>query len=70
MRKKNFKFAKGVYYFNVRNGQQNITIKRANKNEAVQAFTSYKQIGKDCEWLGVWEGKKFGETSSPTKAVA
>ena len=70
MRKKNFKFAKGMYYFNVRSGQQNITIKRAVKAEAVQAYLSYVEIGKDCEWLGVFNGKKFDESSSPNKAVA
>ncbi len=70
MRNKNFKYAKGVYYFNVRNGQQNITIKRVKKNEAVMAFSAYKQNGKDVTWLGCWDGKKWQENTAPTKAEA
>jgi len=69
-RNKNFKYAKGVYYFNVRNGQQNITIKRVKKNEAVMAYSGYKQNGKDVTWLGCWNGKKWDESTAPTKAVA
>ena len=70
MRNKNFKYAKGVYYFVVRNGQQNITIKRVKKNEAVMAFSAYKQNGKDVTWLGCWDGKKWQESSAPTSAEA
>ena len=60
----------GKYYFNVRNGQQSITIMRENKKQAVDAYLSYKQIGKDCEWLGCWNGKKFDESSAPVGNAA
>jgi len=63
---KKFDYGKGVYYFNIRNGGHNsITIKRTDKDEAVRRFLSYKNLGKDCEWLGKWDGKKFIESSLP-----
>lgn len=65
MRKKNFKMGEGKYYFNVRNGQQSITIMREIKNQAANAFLSYKQMGKDCEWLGCWNGKSFDDSTAP-----
>ncbi len=70
MRKKNFKMGEGKYYFNVRNGQQNITIMRDTKKQASNAFLNYKQIGKDCEWLGCWNGKDFSETKAPVSNAA
>ena len=63
---KKFDYGQGIYYFNIRNGGHNsITIKRKNKDEAINRYLSYKSLGKDCEWLGKWEGKKFVETSQP-----
>ena len=56
---------KGSYYFNVKSGQQMITISRKDKQTAVNAFLSYKKVGKTCEWLGCWNGKTFNETTPP-----
>lgn len=68
MASKKFEYGEGVYYFNIRNGgQSSITIKRMVKNEAVDRFWSYKNLGKEVEWLGKWDGKKFTETSMPSK---
>ena len=70
MAKKNYSLGEGFYYFNIKNGQQQITIKRKTKEDAVYAFNSYVDVGKTCEWLGKWEGKKFGETKTPTPNAA
>lgn len=71
MSKLNKKFAlgEGKYYFNIRSGQQTITIKRKSKGEAANAYWNYIGVGKDCEWLGLWNGKKFEETAPPAKAA-
>ncbi len=68
MKKKNFKLGVGKYYFNIRNGQQTILITRGEKSDAVYTFLSYLKNGKDCEWLGCWNGKSFDETQSPAAA--
>ena len=68
--KKQFTLGVGEYYFNIRTGQQNITLSRSEKKDAVYAFLNYVELGKDVEWLGKWEGKKFSETSTPTKKAA
>ena len=65
MRKKNFTMGKGCYYFNVKSGQQVITIYREDKRAAVNAFLNYKKVGKTCEWLGCWNGKPYDETNPP-----
>lgn len=65
--KKKFTMGAGKYYFNVSSGHASILIHRDEKEEAVRSFLSYKRIGKDCEWLGLWNGKGFEETSSPSK---
>jgi len=68
MASKKFEYGEGIYYFNIRNGgQSSITIKREKKNEAVDRYTSYKNLGKEVEWLGKWDGKKFTETNTPSK---
>ncbi|MDX1478200.1 MAG: hypothetical protein R3301_10885 [Saprospiraceae bacterium] len=60
---KKFEFAKGVYYFNINKGyNNNITIKRMDKDAALHAYNGYLRTFKDkCEWLGKWDGKKFVE---------
>jgi len=68
--KKQFTLGVGKYYFNIRTGQQNITICRTDKNDAIYAYLNYVEIGKDVEWLGRWEGKKFSETTSPNSKAA
>ncbi|MEM1320965.1 MAG: hypothetical protein AAGG75_12000 [Bacteroidota bacterium] len=70
MSKKNFKMGVGNYYFNVRNGQSQITIMRKNKQEAEYTFLRYQSLGKDCNWLGCWNGKSFDETTTPTGKAA
>jgi len=67
--KKHFTLGVGKYYFNIRTGQQNITMSRADKKEATYAYLKYVELGKDVEWLGRWEGKKFSETTAPKKAA-
>lgn len=68
--KKHFTLGVGKWYFNIRTGQQNITMSRAEKKDAVYAYLNYLELGKDCEWLGRWEGKKFSETTAPTNKAA
>jgi len=65
-RNKKFDFGQENYYFEIRNGSiGRITIKRKEKQEAVYTFLNYKRVGKNVEWLGKWEGKKFVETEEP-----
>lgn len=60
---KKFDFGTDVYYFNVKNGyNNNITIKRKTRKEAIQSFQQYVKTKKNCEWLGRWNGKKFEES--------
>ncbi len=68
MASKKFDYGQGIYYFSIRSGgQSSITIKRTNKNEAAMRFYSYKNLGKEVEWLGMWNGKKFEDTGMPPK---
>ncbi len=64
-RTKKFEFGKGIYYFNIKKGyNNNITIKREEKQKAVDAYRQYLKTQKEnCEWLGKWDGKKFIEDS-------
>lgn len=68
--KKKFELGVGKYYLNIRNGQQNITLSRTKKSDAIYAYLNYVQLGKDCEWSGKWEGKKFSDNITPNKIVA
>ncbi len=61
-RSKKFDYGKGKYYFDILNGQSAITISRLNREEAVYAFQNYLKIGKNANWLGLWDGKKFQDT--------
>ena len=63
---KHYKMGVGNYYFSIKTGIQNIVISRTTKQEAVNSYLSYKKVGKDAEWLGCWDGKKFKENSAPT----
>jgi len=62
---KKFEFAKGVYYLNLNKGyNSSITIKRMERQKAIDAYLSYLKTYKSkCEWLGQWDGKKFIETN-------
>lgn len=65
MARKNFIMGKGYYYFNIKTGQQNITIKREQKENALHSYHKYQELGKRVEWLGKWNGKKFEEKEVP-----
>lgn len=59
---------KGYFYWHVKSGQQNILMYRKEKQPAVDAYQRYVRVGKNCDWLGRWNGRKFEETSvSKTK---
>ena len=60
---KKFDFGKGIYYFNINKGfNSNITIKRIEKETAIEVYRNYLKTHKgSVEWLGKWDGKKFIE---------
>lgn len=68
--KRNFEWGKGKYYFTIKSFPTNITIYRKSKDAAALAFQRYKQVGKDVEWHGKWDGKEFVETSLTDYAVS
>jgi len=43
----------------------NITMHRLDKESAARAYERYKIIGKNIEWLGLWDGKKFTDSKAP-----
>lgn len=67
--KRNFEWGKGKYYFTIKSFPTNITIYRKTKEAASLAFMRYKQVGKDVEWHGKWDGKEFTETNLAEFAV-
>ena len=64
--KKNYSLCKDKYYFTVKASPTNITISRSEKSAAVDAFMRYYRVGKEIEWLGKWDGKKFQENTAPS----
>ncbi len=66
MARKNYTMGVGKYYFQLKTGQQNILINRDTKKAAKEAFLRYKKIGKNCEWLGKWNGKSYDDKSTPS----
>ncbi len=62
---KNFSYSKGKYYFTVKGTPNNITIHRKSLESASDAYLLYLKQGKDCEWLGQWDGKRFVENVPP-----
>ena len=58
-RKKKFDFAKGKYYFTVDGKPTEITISRLGRQDAVDAYLRYLNVGKAVSWQGQWNGKKF-----------
>ena len=70
MRKsKAFKKTPGHYFFNIKMGyQNNITITRETKEEALFAYKNYQRQGKECQWLGLWDGDQFVETEQAETA--
>ncbi|MCB0570332.1 MAG: hypothetical protein KDC66_11235 [Phaeodactylibacter sp.] len=67
--RKSYTMGEGKYYFTIKAVPNNITIFRKTKNAAIEAFQKYMRAGKEVEWLGKWDGKKFIE-SAPPNAVA
>ena len=63
--KKNYAMGEGKYYYTIKSTPNNITIFRKNKKAALDAFMTYKRLGKEIEWLGKWDGKKFTEIAPP-----
>jgi hypothetical protein len=68
--RKNFTPGKGKYYFTVRSAPNNITMYRKTRKEAIEIYQHYKKVGKDIEWLGKWDGKKFVESTPPQASAA
>ena len=66
MARKNYTMGVGKYYFQIKSGQQNILMYRDDKSAAQNAYLRYKKIGKNCEWLGKWDGKNYTEKSVPS----
>jgi len=66
---KYFKMAAGHYYFHLKSGQQNILMYRKSKEAAVDAYYRYVKVGKNCDWLGKWTGRKFEDNAVPEKPV-
>ncbi len=46
----------------IKSGGNSIVFSRDTRSEADHVFQNYKQIGKNCTWLGKWNGKSFEET--------
>ena len=67
--RKNFTMGVGHYYFTIKSVPNNITIYRKTKEAAEQAYLSYVRVGKDCEWLGKWDGKNFKENHPPQLTI-
>ncbi len=68
--RKSYTMGKGNYYFTIKAVPSNITIYRKSKTAAAEAFHSYLDAGKEVEWQGKWDGKKFIETSIPKVTAA
>ncbi|MCB0619296.1 MAG: hypothetical protein KDC43_03925 [Saprospiraceae bacterium] len=62
---KKFSRGQGKYYFTIKSNPSNITLHRESKEDAANAYRRYMRIGKECEWHGRWNGKKFEEASPP-----
>ncbi len=65
MQKRPYTLGVGKYYFQLKMGQQNILIYRESKKAATEAYLRYKRVGKNCEWLGKWDGKAFEDKVAP-----
>lgn len=59
---------KGKYWLTIRSNPNNITLYRKTKDAAILAYQNYRNLGKDCEWHGKWNGKKFEEATPPALA--
>ena len=60
-RKKGFEFSEGTYYFKIKGKPYNITISRKDETNAKNRFQHYQNVGKNAEWMGMWNGKEFEE---------
>ena len=66
--RKKWTMGEGKWYFTIKSNPNNITIYRKTKKAALRAFNRYKRLGKEVDWLGKWNGKKFEDTSMPAAA--
>lgn len=64
--KKNFAMGKGKFYFTIKSSPNNITIFRDTFKSAADTYQKYILLGKECEWLGEWDGKKFSKAKTPS----
>ena len=62
---KKFDYGVGKYYLTINSIPNNITLSRDSAESALYIYNKYNDIGKEIEWLGCWNGKKFEETSPP-----
>ena len=62
---KKFDYGEGKYYFTLKSSPSNITMHRKSKEEAKETYKKYYNLGKDMEWHGKWDGKKFVESTAP-----
>jgi hypothetical protein len=67
---KKFARGKGKYYITIKSTPNNITLYRKSKTAAENAYRQYMEVGKECEWHGKWNGKKFEEIKPPAVAAA
>lgn len=65
-RSKKFDYGEGKYYFTLKSSPSNITMHRNTKEEANMTYKKYVDLGKDVEWHGKWDGKKFIESGVPS----
>ena len=56
----------GTYYFKLKSSPNDILIHRKQKDAAVQAFLNYTKLGKECQWLGKWNGKDYDDVKEPS----
>ena len=66
---KYFKMAPDKYYFHLKSGQQNILMSRLEKEAAAVVYYKYVKVGKNCDWLGKWTGRKFEDSEIPAEPV-
>ena len=62
---KKFDYGVGKYYLTINSIPNNITLSRDNADTALYIYKKYHEVGKQIEWLGKWDGKKFEETNLP-----
>ncbi len=62
---KKFDYGVGKYYLTINSIPNNITLSRDTADTALYIYNKYNDVGKQIEWLGKWNGKKFEENNLP-----